>query len=387
MLRLLLVVLMLALTAHPLRPLNGIDVLERDGFAALHGRRVGLITNHTGRDRFGRSTIDLLRSARGVRLVALFSPEHGIRGTRDEKVASSVDERTGLPIYSLYGETRQPTDAMLAGIDTLVYDVQDVGTRFYTYISTMGLAMEAAAHHGIRFVVLDRVNPIDGVDVAGPLADRLSFTAWHALPVRHGMTVGELARLFNAERAMHCDLQVIPLEGWRREAWLDDTDLAWVNPSPNMRSLAAATLYPGIGLLEDTNLSVGRGTATPFEVLGAPWIRGENLARRLRIPGLRCEAIRFTPYASVYRGAACEGIRMTVTDRARFEPVRAGLEIAVQLRDQYPGNFEAGRLDVLLTNRAVLEACLNGASVATLERMWQGELAAFMRVRARYLLY
>ncbi|HAF16669.1 MAG TPA: hypothetical protein DHU55_17450, partial [Blastocatellia bacterium] len=253
--------------------LTGIDVLERDGFTQLAGMRVGLVTNQTGRDREGRSTIDILHRAPNVKLVALFSPEHGIRGAADEKVLDSKDEQTGLPIYSLYGETRRPKPEHLKDLDALVFDIQDIGTRFYTYISTLGYVMEEAAKAKRPVFVLDRPNPIGGVEVEGPLADadRLSFTAYHTIPVRHGMTIGELAELFNQERKIDGDLRVIKMDGWSRSMWLDETNLAWVNPSPNMRSLTEATLYPGIGLLETTNVSVGRGTDTPFEVVGAPW--------------------------------------------------------------------------------------------------------------------
>jgi CubicO group peptidase (beta-lactamase class C family) len=256
-------------SASPLsQTLNGIDVLKRDGFALLKGKRVGLITNHTGRDRDGNPTIDVLHKAPDMKLVALFSPEHGIRGALDqEKITNTTDEKTGLPVFSLYGETRKPTAEMLKDIDVLVFDIQDIGARFYTYVSTMGLAMEVAAKNGKTFVVLDRVNPINGIDVDGPLADgdKLSFIAHHQIPVRHGMTVGELAQLFNKERAINADLHIVRVEDWKRSQWFDETGLTWINPSPNMRSLAEATLYPGVGLIETTNVSVGRGTDTPFE--------------------------------------------------------------------------------------------------------------------------
>ena len=263
--------------------LTGIDVLVRNGFRELQGRRVGLITNQTGVDRAGVSTVELLRRAEGVDLKALFSPEHGLEGKLDvAKIGDTQDANTGLPVYSLYGENRSPTAESLQGLDTLVFDIQDIGARFYTYISTMGNAMRTAAEHKLRFVVLDRPNPINGVDVAGPVLDEgsQSFVGFHTLPVRHGMTVGELAAMFNEELQLGVDLQIVPVEHWRREDYFDRTGLLWVNPSPNMRSLAEAVLYPGIGLLEMTNLSVGRGTDTPFEVIGAPWLDGIQLARR-----------------------------------------------------------------------------------------------------------
>ncbi len=261
--------------------LTGIDVLARERFKQLAGMRVGLVTNQTVRDRAGHSTIDILYKAPNVKLVALFSPEHGIRGTADEKVSDSKDEQTGLPIYSLYGETRRPTPEQLKDLDALVFDIQDVGTRFYTYISTLGYVIEEAAKAGRLVFVLDRPNPIGGLEIEGPVADadKLSFTAYHSIPVRHGMTIGELAQLFNQQRQLGCDLRIIKMEGWRRAMWFDETNLLWVNPSPNMRSLTEATLYPGVGLLETTNISVGRGTDTPFEVVGAPWIDGQPLLK------------------------------------------------------------------------------------------------------------
>src|SRR3989442_12196172 len=372
--------------------LNGIDALARDGFVLLRGRRIGLITNQTGRSREGQSTIDLLKAAPGVTLVALFSPEHGIRGVLDEQVPDSVDEKTGLPIYSLYGETRKPTAEMLKGIDTLVYDVQDIGTRYYTYISTLGLAVEEAGRSKIKFVVLDRVNPINGTEVEGPTADagKLSFTAYYPLPIRHGMTMGELAQLFNVERKMNLDLQVVQVENWRRDAWFDETGLGWINPSPNMRSLAEATLYPGIGLLETTNVSVGRGTDTPFELVGAPWIDGRKLAAALNaesLSGVRFVPVRFTPHSSTHNNVACGGINVLVTDRARFEPVTTGLEIAAQLLKLYPKDFAAEKFNGLLANQKVFDAFRQGAGGRALRQVWEADLASFRVIRGKYLLY
>jgi uncharacterized protein YbbC (DUF1343 family) len=372
--------------------LNGIDVLARDGYALLKGRRVGLITNQTGRDREGHSTIDLLKDAPDVTLVALFSPEHGIRGLLDGKVEDSADEKTSLPIYSLYGETRKPSPEMLQGIDTLVFDIQDVGTRFYTYISTLGLAMEEAARNKLKFIVLDRVNPLGGTEVEGPIADadKLSFSAYHQLPIRHGMTVGELAQLFNRERGINADLQVVHVENWRREEQFDETGLVWVSPSPNMRSLTEATLYPGIGLLETTNVSVGRGTDTPFELVGAPWLDGRKLASVLngtRLPGVRFVPVRFTPRASVHKDAECGGINIVITDRAQFEPVTTGLEIASQLLKLYPKDFAADQFNRLLANQKVYDAFRQGAEARALRQIWEADLGAFRSARAKYLLY
>ncbi|HKR63766.1 MAG TPA: exo-beta-N-acetylmuramidase NamZ domain-containing protein, partial [Thermoanaerobaculia bacterium] len=335
---------------------NGIDVLHASGYAALRGMRIGLITNQSGIDRTGNPTLDLLRSAPGVQLVALFSPEHGIRGKLDAKVSDSVDEVSGLPIYSLYGERRKPSREQLAGLDALVFDVQDIGTRFYTYISTMGLAMEAAAEAKIKFIVLDRVNPIGGTIVEGPVSEGPStFTNYHPLPVRHGKTVGELAQLFRTERAIDVDLTVIPVKNWNRDDWQDEAGLPWVNPSPNMRSLNAAALYPGIGLLESA-ISVGRGTDTPFEILGAPYIDGARLIRELPpLAGVTFEPIRFTPNASTHKNEECGGVRITITDRRALRPVMVGLTIAAALAKWYPNDFPVDAMRPLLRHEETLQ--------------------------------
>jgi uncharacterized protein YbbC (DUF1343 family)/CubicO group peptidase (beta-lactamase class C family) len=372
--------------------LTGIDVLERVGFKQLAGMRVGLITNQTGRDRAGRSTIDILHNAPNVKLVALFSPEHGIRGAADDKVSDSKDEQTGLPIYSLYGETRRPKPEQLKDLDALVFDVQDIGSRFYTYISTLGYVMEEAAKAKRPVFVLDRPNPIGGLEIEGPVgdADKLSFTAYHTIPVRHGMTIGELARLFNQERSIGCDLRVVEMVGWHRAMWLDETNLQWVNPSPNMRSLTEATLYPGIGLLETTNLSVGRGTDTPFEVVGAPWIDGQQLAFYLNqraVPGVRFVPLRFTPASSVFKGEECSGINVIITDRGKFRPVSNGLEIAIALRTLYPSQWKVDNYLRLLANTDTLERLKRGDLPADITRSWLIGLEDFRRIRAKYLLY
>ena len=373
--------------------LTGIDVLARDGFKALEGRRVGLITNHTGRDREGRSTIDRLAAATNFKLVALFSPEHGLRGMEDAPVSSTRDEKTGLPIYSLYDNaTKRPNDEMLKGVDMLVFDIQDVGARFYTYTTTMLYAMEEAARRQIKFVVLDRPNPINGYDIEGPVADAdlLSFTAAYRLPVRHGMTMGELAMLFNGERRIGADLAVIKLEGWRRADYFDGTSLTWVNPSPNMRSLTEAVLYPGIGLLETTNLSVGRGTDTPFEIVGAPWIEPQRLSdalNRAGLAGVRFVPVRFTPKSSKFSGEAVGGVNIVVTSREAFHPVATGIEIAYQLNRLYPGAWKVDDYIRLLANRAALAAIKEGKSPADIAATWQAGLADFARVRKQYLIY
>ena len=372
--------------------LTGIDVLARERFKQLAGMRVGLVTNQTVRDRAGHSTIDILYKAPNVKLVALFSPEHGIRGTADEKVSDSKDEQTGLPIYSLYGETRRPTPEQLKDLDALVFDIQDVGTRFYTYISTLGYVIEEAAKAGRPVFVLDRPNPIGGLEIEGPVADadKLSFTAYQSIPVRHGMTIGELAQLFNQQRQLGCDLRIIKMEGWRRAMWFDETNLLWVNPSPNMRSLTEATLYPGVGLLETTNISVGRGTDTPFEVVGAPWIDGQQLAAYLnnqRIAGVRFVPLRFTPRSSVFKDEECGGINIMVTDRGRFRPVFNGLEIAAALRKLYPAQWKVDDYLRLLANADTLERLKRGESAGDIARSWSAQLEDFKRKRNRVLIY
>jgi len=374
------------------RVLTGIDVLKRDGFKQLAGMRIGLVTNHTVRDREGRQTIDVLSQAPGVRLTALFSPEHGIRGLADEKVSDSKDEKTGLPIFSLYGETRRPRPEQLKDLDALVYDIQDVGVRFYTYIATLGYVMEEAAKAHLPVFVLDRPNPIGGLEIEGPIADadKLSFISYHTLPVRHGMTVGELAQLYNEQRKLGCDLRVIKMDGWRRASWFDATNLTWINPSPNMRSLTEATLYPGVGLLETTNVSVGRGTDTPFELIGAPWINGPELAAFLnarRIPGIRFVPARFTPKSSVFKGLECGGINLLITDRSQFRPVSTGIEVAVALRRLYAKDWKVDDYLRLLVNADALERVKRGDAPEDIVRSWAPAIERFRQERRRFLLY
>ncbi len=373
--------------------LTGIDVLQRDGFKALAGHDIGLITNQTGVDRSDTSDIQLLHDAANVNLVALFSPEHGLFGKLDVPlIENTEDTGTGVKVFSLYGSTRIPTKDMLSGIDTLVFDIQDIGTRFYTYISTMGHAMQAAAENDIRFVVLDRPNPINGITVAGPMLDegRQSFTGFHRLPVRHGMTIGELALMFKAELQLDLDLEIIKVEGWERNDYLDNTGLEWINPSPNMRSLTEAILYPGIGLLETTNLSVGRGTDTPFELFGAPWLDGELLARELNglnLQGVQFKAVQFTPDASKFAGELCGGISILITDREKFESVRTGIEIALQLRRLYADEWDIEAYDRLLVNEAVLAAIRLGRPYAEINSVYRPGLEDFRQRRLQYLIY
>jgi uncharacterized protein YbbC (DUF1343 family)/CubicO group peptidase (beta-lactamase class C family) len=381
-----------ARTPRTVTVLNGIDVLERNGFKELGGMRVGLVTNHTGRNLAGKQTIDILKEAPNVKLTTLFSPEHGIRGSMDEKVSDSTDEKTGLPIYSLYGETRRPKPEQLKDLDAIVFDIQDVGSRFYTYISTLQNVLEEAARAGKPVFVLDRPNPINGVDMEGPIADpdKLTFVATHTLPVRHGMTTGELAQLFNAEQKIGADLRVIEMENWSRAMWFDETGQTWVNPSPNMRSLNEATLYTGIGMMEYTNISVGRGTDTPFELIGAPWMDGQKLAAALNarnIAGVRFVPVRFSPSASVFKGEQCGGINIVVTDRNAFRPVRTGLEIAVALHKLFPTDWKLERYVNLIVNQESFDKLKAGESAEEIEKAAQKKLDDFRRRRAPLLLY
>jgi len=376
--------------------LNGVDVLERDHFSEIAGLRIGLITNQTGVNRQRRSTIDLLAGASNVKLLALFSPEHGIRGTveYENSVSDDRDAATGLPVYSLYkSSSRKPSQAQMSSLDALVFDIQDIGCRYYTYISTMGLAMEAAAEAGKKFIVLDRVNPIGGVLVDGPVrsGDGNNFVAFHNIPILHGMTAGELARMFNQERHIHCGLTVIPVKGWRRSMRFDETGLPWINPSPNIRGLTEATLYPGIGFLEFTNISVGRGTATPFEQVGAPWINEGRLAGALQnesLPGVSVIPTRFTPKASIYEGEDCGGVRFIITDRNEFRPINLGLALTRILYQYYPKTFNVKeRGNILLRDAETLKKIIKGKSNQEIRGAWKKGLDKFRARRAKFLIY
>lgn len=378
-------------TAH--RVLCGIDVLQREAFERLKGRKIGLITNHTGVTRNGQTTVQAFHEAKNLELKVLFSPEHGIAGALDQnKITDSRDEATGLPIYSLYGESRSPSEKSLEGLDTLVFDIQDIGCRFYTYVSTMKLAMEAAAKQKIEFVVLDRPNPLGGLIIEGPLLDEgaESFVAYHNVAIRHGMTVGELAKMMNEERKIGVDLEVVRLEGWNREAYFDQCDLAWINPSPNMRSMNAALLYPGVGLWEMTNLSVGRGTDTPFELIGAPYIDGRTLAAQLnaaKLPGVSFLAKDFTPTASKFKNEKCGGVAIIITDREKIRSLDIGLAIAHQLKTLYPKQWQTKELNRLLGNQKTSDAIRGGATPQEIRRDASENLKTFLARRAKFLLY
>ncbi|MCB9877302.1 MAG: DUF1343 domain-containing protein [Planctomycetes bacterium] len=377
--------------------LTGADVLARDGRAVLGrehepGWNLGLITNHTGVTRDGRRTVDVLVATEGVKLTRLFSPEHGWQGAVDEKVGDTVDDATGLKVHSLYGETRRPSAEMLDGLDALVFDIQDIGCRFYTYVATMRNCMEAAAEHGVAFVVLDRPNPIGGVAVEGPLmaAERRDFVGAHTIPLRHGMTAGELARMMAGEDGIGVELVVVPCEGWRRAELYDATGLYWVDPSPNMRRLSQALLYPGIGIVEGTNVSVGRGTDTPFEILGAPWCDGRLLATTLnaaKLPGVTFVPVHFTPASSKHEGARCSGVQILLTDWRTFEPVRTGVHVACALRQLFPDDWQPKKLDWLLKHPASHAAIVAGAPADEIVAAWQKDLKTFALRRRPFLIY
>jgi len=372
---------------------TGLDVLEIEDWAPLKGRVVGLVTNQTGVDAEGRRNVELLAKAESVRLQAIFSPEHGLDGDLDARVPHGTHPSTGLTVWSLYGSDRRPTATMLHGLDTLVFDIQDVGVRFYTYLTTLVYILEEAANHRISVVVLDRPDPLTGVVVEGPVMDPdlRSFTAPHPIPVRSGMTLGEFAKMVVGERKIPVKLTVVPLEHWERSLWFDQTGLPWVNPSPNIRSLNEALLYAGVGLLEATNLSVGRGTATPFEVVGAPWITDPGgLADALNaaaMPGVTFQPVNFQPDASVYSGQMVGGVRLVVTDRDALRPVTVGLTIGRTLLERYPRQFRAASIQNLLVNRSTIWALLRGDSLARLKQWAEANRASFLQRRASYLIY
>lgn len=372
---------------------NGIDVLGSLRYEPLRGKRIGLITNQTGRDRYGNPTIDLLRGAPGVKLVSLFTPEHGIRGDVEADVSDTVDRRTGLPIYSLYGERRAPAQEQLRELDALVFDIQDIGARFYTYISTLGLAMEAAAGAGIELIVLDRINPIGGAAVEGPVSppDESKFIAFHPIAVRHGMTVGELARMFREEREIDVDLKVIELRRWDREDYQDVTGTIWFDTSPNIRNLTAATLYPAIGLLEQMNVSVGRGTATPFELFGAPYADGAQLASALnsRVSSacMTFTPVSFTPAASKFSGESSHGVSVTLVDREQCNMVETGVVFAKTFHELYGDAANVDGMNVLLREPSVVDSIKRGDPIEEIVGSWSAELQEFVERREKYLLY
>jgi uncharacterized protein YbbC (DUF1343 family) len=371
---------------------TGIDVLAAEKFDSLAGLRLGLITNHSGIDSAGRRTVDLLHKAPGVKLVTIFSPEHGLSGKAEGKVSSTKEPLTGLPMYSLYGDALSPTKRMLAGLDGLVFDIQDAGARFYTYITTMGYAMEACARKGIPFYVLDRPNPINASLVQGPVLDSnlRSFTGYFPLPVRHGMTVGELATMFNVEKRMGVKLHVIKMRGYERNQWYDETGLLWVSPSPNLQTLTEAILYPGVAMVEGANVSVGRGTMTPFDLFGAPWIHGDELASYLNnrnIQEVRFIPVDFTPNSSRFKGQLCHGVQIVLLNRQMLNSPALGIEITSALYRLYPKDFRVDKTLKLIGSAKVLQAIKAGQDPATIAQDWQGRLEQFCMHRSKYLLY
>ncbi|MGA8198750.1 MAG: serine hydrolase [Candidatus Sulfotelmatobacter sp.] len=379
---------------------TGIDVLEDHNFDVLQvaGRkkRIGLLTNQTGVDASGRRTIDVLAQATGVSLDAIFSPEHGVTGTLDTTdLNNSKDDATGVPVYSVYGAkdaARRPRPDVLKQLDAVVVDIQDAGVRFYTYETTLGYFLEGAAKAGIEVIVLDRPDPITGSFVQGPVSDAgvENFNNYWTVPVRHGMTMGELAKMFNTERNINAKLIVVAIEGWERGDWFDSTGLAWINPSPNLRSVTEAALYPGVGLIEGTNVSVGRGTDTPFEVLGAPWMKARELAAYLNaraIAGVRFVPITFTPTSSNYAGQKCEGVNLVLTDRNALDAPELGIELAAALRKLYPADYKMERMMELLVNQKTYDALVAGEDPRRIAQDWQEKIENFEAVRKKYLLY
>ncbi|HYL57525.1 MAG TPA: exo-beta-N-acetylmuramidase NamZ domain-containing protein, partial [Candidatus Acidoferrales bacterium] len=372
--------------------LSGADVLAANGFAQLKGARVGLITNQTGVSRGGARDIEALSQAHGLVLRAIFSPEHGLHGDVDQSVASGIEPATGLRFFSLYGETRRPSDAMLNGVDAVVFDVQDSGARFYTYVTTMAYAMEVAARRGIDFYVLDRPNPLSAAVVQGPVmdADLKSFTGYFPVPTRHGMTVGELAQMFNQENRIGARLHVIKMSGYARSEWFDETGLRWTPPSPNLRTLAEATLYPGVAMVEGANVSVGRGTDAPFELVGAPWIDSDALRSYLegrKIPGVHFQSARFIPSADFYAGRSCNGVRILLDDRRALDSPALGIELVSALHRLFPRDFKIDATLSMVGSRQTLEQIRSGVDPRQVVASWQPELEKFRIMRARYLLY
>jgi uncharacterized protein YbbC (DUF1343 family)/CubicO group peptidase (beta-lactamase class C family) len=371
---------------------TGIDVLTASQFAPLAKLRIGLITNHSGLDSKGRRTIDLLFKAPRVKLLSIFTPEHGPAGLADEKVPSSADSATGLPVHSLYGEIKRPTEKALADLDALVFDIQDVGTRFYTYLTTLGYAMESAAEKGKDFYVLDRPNPITGLSVQGPILEKelRSFTGYFPMPIRYGMTIGEVARMFNTENKIGVKLHVVKMQGYQRSDWYDETGLMWVNPSPNLRTLTQVTLYPGVAMVEGANVSVGRGTGTPFELIGAPWIDARDLASYLnkrRIQGVRFVPVSFVPVSHRYENQPCQGVQIILLDRQALDSPAMGVEIASALFTLYPKNFQIDKTLHSIGSPEVLKAIKEGKDPQWIFLRWQTPLEEFIELRSNYLLY
>jgi uncharacterized protein YbbC (DUF1343 family) len=371
---------------------TGLDVLESEKFAPLRGKHVGIITNHTGLDSQGKSTIDVLAHAPGVQVVAIFSPEHGLGGLTDERVSSGKDTLTGLQVFSLYGETLRPTDEMLKGVDTLVFDLQDAGVRFYTYTTTMAYCMEEAAKRHIAFYVLDRPNPIGGEIIEGPVldADKTSFVAYFPIPIRYGLTIGELAQFFNSENHIGADLHIIAMKNWHRKYFFESTGLRWIPPSPNLRTIKGSIVYPGLEILQNASVSVGRGTEAPFEEFGAPWMDGEKVASALNaahLPGLKFVSQPFIPVNGLYAGKRCGGVGIRIGDRGAVRAITAGIELALLLQKMYPSDFDVSKTIFLLGNATTVQKLKEGVPASEIVASWQPALAEYDKTRRHYFLY
>ena len=371
---------------------TGLEVLESEKFTPLRGKHIGIITNHTGLDSQEKSTIDVLAHAPGVQVVAIFTPEHGLGGQIDERVSSGKDRLTGLQVFSLYGETLRPTDEMLKGVDTLVFDIQDAGVRFYTYATTMAYCMEEAAMRHIAFYVLDRPNPIGGEIIEGPVldADKTSFVAYFPIPIRYGLTIGELAQFFNSENHIGADLHIIAMKNWHRNYFFESTGLRWIPPSPNLRTLKGSIVYPGLEILQNAGVSVGRGTEAPFEEFGAPWMDSEKVASALNavhLPGLKFVAQPFIPVNGLYAGKRCGGVGIRIGDRAAVRAITAGLEIALLLQKMYPSDFDVSKTIFLLGNDTTVQKLKDGVPASEIVASWQPALADYDKTRRRYFLY
>jgi uncharacterized protein YbbC (DUF1343 family) len=389
-----------AFCADKPRVLVGIDVLEQEKFAPLQrpdGReaKIALVTNATGVDGEGRRTIDVLAHAPGLKLVAIFAPEHGIATKVDTtNIEDSKDQSTGISVYTIYGKTeaeRRPRQELLRGLDAVLFDLQDAGARFYTYETTLGYFVEACAKAGVQMIVLDRPNPINGVAVQGPVSSSVaSFVNYHSLPVRHGMTIGELAQLFNKERKIGAKLRVVKMQGWTREQWFDETRIPWVNPSPALRNMNAMALYPGVALLEQTNVSVGRGTAAPFEVVGAPWINAEQFAKYMNsrdLAGVSFTPISFTPVSSALKDKECHGVSIVISNRNVIDAPALGFEFAAALLKVYGKQFGTAKMKGLVANDRELGKIEKGTDPRRILAGWQRDLRRFDKIRRQYLLY
>lgn len=383
--------------------LNGIDVLEATKFAALKPaqgnappRKIGILTNQLGVDASGRRTIDILNAAPGLKLTALFAPEHGAVGQLDTTdINNTTDAATRVPIYSIYGDTdakRRPPLDVLKELDAVVIDLEDAGVRFWTYDTATGYFLEAAAQTGTEIVVLDRPNPITGSMVSGPIADpdKRNYVSYYMIPSRHGMTIGELAQLFNGEQKLGAKLTVVPMQGWQRGDWFDSIGQQWVNPSPNLRNLTENTLYPGVALVEGANVSVGRGTDTPFEVLGAPWIKSQELASYLNvrhISGVRFVPYSFTPTSAVYANQLCGGVNIVLVNRLTLDSPELGIELAAALHKLYPNDFRMDKMMTILANQETMEDLNLGVDPRFISSKWNEALDSFRPIREKYLIY